>query len=473
MDDEIIPIILCGGSGTRLWPLSRKSYPKQFAPLMGDGSLFQQAATRLSGPGFGAPVVVTGAAFRFIVTQQLAEVAVDPGAVLIEPSPRNTAPALLAAALHAGDRDALMLAAPADHLIPDAGAFRARVAEGVAAAREGAIVTFGIAPDRPETGYGYLEPDGVPGCAPVPLRRFVEKPDEATARAMLEDGGYLWNAGLFLFTAGTLIDAFAAHAPDILRQVGAALDGARPDLGFLRLACGPWEACPDISIDYAIMEKAGDLRVLPYAGGWSDLGGWEAVYHRSANDADGVALHGPAQAIDCRDTLLRAENGGQLLVGLGLDDIVAVSMPDAVLVANRRDTHRLNEVVAAMRAEGVAQADAFPKSHRPWGQFETLTQGPRFHVKRIVVSPGGTLSLQSHMHRAEHWIVVAGTARVTIGEEVKLVAENESVFIPLGTIHRLENPGKLPVELIEVQTGAYLGEDDITRYDDVYAREAD
>ena len=471
MTTTITPVILCGGSGTRLWPLSRKSYPKQFTALIGDTSLFQQTALRLSGPGFAAPVTVTNQAFRFIVTQQLAEVGIDPGAVLLEPSSRNTAPALLAAALRLAQHDpeALILAAPSDHHMPDAHAFRAAVQSGVATAQAGGIVTFGIRPDRAETAYGYLEiSPGAP--SPSPLRRFVEKPDRATAEAMMSNGGHLWNSGVFLFTARTMIAACARHAPKMLADIRDAIGRARPDLGFLRLAEDPWAACDDVSIDVAIMEKADNLSVVEYAGHWSDLGGWDAVYRHAETDGTGTATHGPALAVDCADTMLRSESAGQHIVGLGLRDIVAIAMPDAVLIADRSRSGELSGVVAQLRAMGAAQADTFPKDHRPWGFFETLIKGHRFHVKRIVVDPGAALSLQSHVHRAEHWVVVAGTARVTNGEEITLVGENESVFIPLGARHRLENPGKLPVELIEVQTGAYLGEDDIIRFEDPYQR---
>lgn len=471
MHCAITPVILCGGSGTRLWPLSRKSYPKQFVPMIGDGSLFQQLAQRLSGQGFNPPVVVTNSDFRFIATQQLSDVAVDPGAVLLEPAARNTAPALLAAALVAAQegRECLMLASPSDHLITDNAAFVATVQRGVEAAQAGKIVTFGISPDRPETGYGYLEIGKGSGPA-HPLERFIEKPGLARAEAMLAAGGYLWNAGIFLYTANTLIEAFETHQPAMLALVQKAVAQAQPDLGFLRLAPEPWETCEDTSIDFAIMEQADNLVVVEHTGDWSDLGGWEAVLQHSKLDGDGVATHGPALAVGCENTLLRSENEAQQLVGLGLNNIVAVAMPDAVLVADRTRVADLGQVVKTMRAEAVPQADAFPKDHRPWGYFETLILRHRFQVKRIVVNPGAVLSLQSHVHRAEHWIVVSGTARVTVDDEVRLVSENQSVYIPLGVRHRMENPGLLPMELIEVQTGAYLGEDDIVRYEDVYAR---
>ena len=472
---KITPVILCGGSGTRLWPLSRKSYPKQFVPLVGQQTLFQASAQRLSGPGHAAPVVLTNADFRFIVTEQLAGVGIDPGAVLIEPEGRNTAPAILAAALwlERTDPEALMLVAPSDHVVPDAEAFRAAVAEGVEAARAGRLVTFGIRPDRAETGYGWLEladplPAGDPG--PRPLLRFVEKPAPARAAEMLAGGRHLWNAGIFLFSVRAILAAFAAHAPGLMDPVRRAVDEAVPDLGFLRLAPGPWAEAADISIDYAVMERAENLAVVPFGGGWSDLGGWDAVWREAGPDAAGNVCSAHATAIDCAGSLLRAESPRQEVVGIGLEGIIAVAMPDAVLVARRADAQRVREAVAVLKARGAAQAETFPVDHRPWGWFESLVVGERFQVKRIHVRPGAALSLQSHHHRSEHWIVVQGTAKVTIDDEVRLVTENQSVYIPLGAVHRMENPGKVPMVLIEVQTGSYLGEDDIIRYEDVYAR---
>jgi mannose-1-phosphate guanylyltransferase/mannose-6-phosphate isomerase len=471
---QITPVLLCGGSGTRLWPLSRKSYPKQFARLTGAETLFQASARRLAGPGFAPPLVVTGAEFRFIVTEQLMTAGIEPGAVLIEPEARNTAPAVLAAALHAAASDpgAVLLIAPSDHVIPDADAFRAAVQAGLAAAAAGRLVTFGIAPDRPETGYGWLElahaPDG--SGAPVPLARFVEKPDAARAAAMLAAGSYLWNAGIFLFRVADILAAFHAHAPGLVAPVTAAVEGAAADLGFLRLAPGPWGQTEAISLDYAVMERAGNLSVVPYGGAWSDLGGWDAVWREGAPDAAGVARRGNATAIDCTDTLLRSEAEGLELVGLGLSGVIAVAMPDAVLVAAKDRAQDVRLAVAALKARGAKQAEVFPRDHRPWGWFESLALGPRFQVKRIVVHPGRSLSLQSHHHRSEHWIVVQGTAKVTVDGQVRLLTENQSVYIPLGAVHRMENPGKLDMVLIEVQTGSYLGEDDIIRYEDAYAR---
>ncbi len=465
----ITPVLLCGGSGTRLWPLSRKSYPKQFTALVGDESLFQASAKRLTGPGYGAPLVITGSDFRFIVTEQLAASGIDNGTVLIEPEGRNTAPAVLAAALHiaATDPDALILVAPSDHVIPDAGAFRSAVEMGRAVAEAGGLVTFGIAPDRAEIGYGYLELSAPPEGGPVPLTRFVEKPDAATAEAMLASGNFLWNAGIFLFSAKSIIAAFKAHAPQLIAPVQAAVDGLQSDLTFFRLDATPWGQAEDISIDCAVMEKADNLSVVPFTGAWSDLGGWDAVWRESGA---GVVTGGPATAIDCKDTLLRSEAEGLELVGIGLTNTIVVATPDAVLVADASRAQDVKKAVAALKAKGAKQATEFPRDHRPWGWFETLALSDRFQVKRIVVKPGAALSLQSHVHRAEHWIVVEGTAKVTVDETVKLISENQSVYIPLGAVHRMENPGKVPMVLIEVQTGTYLGEDDIVRYEDVYSR---
>lgn len=470
----ITPVLLCGGSGTRLWPLSRKSYPKQFAPLVGAESLFQASAQRLAGSGFAAPVVLTNSDFRFIVTEQLAGVGIDPGAIVIEPEGRNTAPAILAAALYlqAQDDDALMLVAPSDHVVPDAAAFRTAVRAGEDRAKAGDLVTFGIAPTHAETGYGYLELDSAPvdGQA-VALRRFVEKPDADAAQAMLNAGNYLWNAGIFLFSTNTIVAAFKEHSSSLIDPVGRSLVDAKVDLGFLRLAAGPWAEADDISIDYAVMERATNIAAVPFSAKWSDLGGWDAVWAESNPDQNGVVTNGPASAIECKDTLLRSESENLELVGIGLANIIAVAMPDAVLVADKRRGQDVKLAVQALKDKGALQATQFPRDHRPWGHFESLAIGARFQVKRIVVNPGAALSLQSHVHRAEHWIVVEGAAKVTIDEEVKLVGENQSVYIPLGAVHRMENPGKVPMVLIEVQTGSYLGEDDIIRYEDVYARD--
>ncbi len=472
----ITPVLLCGGSGTRLWPLSRKSFPKQFTGLLGEESLFQASALRLSGEGYGAPVILTGDPFRFIVTEQMAAIEQSPQAIMIEPEGRNTAPAVAAAALWLAksDPEALLLVAPSDHVIADPDSFRATVQAAVARAKAGDLVTFGISPSRPETGYGYLElaPDAdIAADVPQSLARFVEKPDQQQAEAMLAQGHFLWNAGIFLFSAKAIIAAYEAHAPEILSAVRVALDEASTDLGFIRLAPEAWNGLEDISIDYAIMEKADNLAVMPYRDSWSDLGGWDAVWREAGPDEQGNVCSDHATAIDCQDTLLRSETDVVEVVGIGLKDIMVVATSDAVLVAHKSEAQRVKEAVKVLKDRNIPQAVQFPIDHRPWGWFESLVVGGRFQVKRIVVHPGASLSLQSHHHRSEHWIVVQGTARVTVDETVKLVSENESVYIPLGAVHRMENPGKVPMVLIEVQTGSYLGEDDIIRYEDVYARQ--
>ena len=474
----ITPVLLAGGSGTRLWPLSRKSYPKQFVPLTGTETLFQASAKRLTGGapqlGFARPLVLTNSDFRFIVTEQLAGVGIDPGAILIEPVGRNTAPAVLAAALHlaAADPEAIMLVAPSDHVVPDAPAFHAAVARGLEAVAQGDLVTFGITPTQPETGYGYLELAATPDATgtPVKLSRFVEKPDAAKAAEMLAAGNYLWNAGIFLGAVRDIIAAFEKHAPGLMAPVKASVDAAQSDLGFLRLAPEAWAEAEDISIDYAVMEKAANLSVVPFGAGWSDLGGWDAVWREAGPDADGVVTSGGAIAIECHNSLLRSDSERVEVVGIGLENIMVIAMNDAVLVADMSRAQDVKKAVEVLKQKGAAQATHFPKDHRPWGWFESLVVGRRFQVKRIMVHPGASLSLQSHFHRSEHWIVVEGTARVTVDETVKLVTENQSVYIPLGAVHRMENPGRVPMVLIEVQTGAYVGEDDIVRYEDVYAR---
>ncbi|MEQ8656374.1 MAG: mannose-1-phosphate guanylyltransferase/mannose-6-phosphate isomerase [Hyphomicrobiales bacterium] len=476
MSELIHPVLLCGGSGTRLWPLSRKSYPKQFVKLLGEESLFQASARLLSGDGFAAPCVVTGGDFRFVVIEQLAGVKIVPGDILVEPAARNTAAAICAAALclDASSPGALMLVAPSDHVIPDGEGFRSAVSAGVPAALEGKLVTFGIRPNRPETGYGWLELSQAPSddFAPQPqaLRSFVEKPDAAKAKTLLDGGMHLWNAGIFLFSTTSILRAFAELAPGVLEATQTAFKAAQKDLSFTRLDPDAWQSIPDISIDYAVMERADRLTVVPYSGAWSDLGDWDAVLREQAQQDDGVVANGPATAVDCTSTLLHATSEAQEVVGIGLTDIIAVAMPDAVLIAHRDRAQEVKNVVAMLKAKGVSQAETLPRDYRPWGWYESLVIGQRFQVKRIVVHPGAALSLQSHHHRSEHWIVVEGTAKVTVDDAVQLLTENQSVYIPLGAIHRLENPGKVPLTLIEVQTGTYFGEDDIIRYDDVYAR---
>jgi mannose-1-phosphate guanylyltransferase/mannose-1-phosphate guanylyltransferase/mannose-6-phosphate isomerase len=442
---------------------------------MGQETMFQSSAQRLSGEQFDKPVILTSSDFRFIVTEQLSEIGVDPSAILIEPESRNTAPAILAAALwlQNDDPDALMLIAPCDHIVPDVSAFHEAISVGVEAANAGHLVTFGITPNHPETGYGYLElSEKIDNehCRTIPLSRFIEKPDRQSAEKMLESGNFLWNAGIFLFKVKTIIEAFRTSCPQLLAPVEQSIQKGKPDLGFLRLAPENWAEAEDISIDYAVMEKADILSVVPFSSGWSDLGGWDAVWQESKKDANRVALSGNTTAIDCKDTLLRSENEGLTLVGIGLENLIAVAMADAVLIADKDRAQDVKTAVKTLKQKAIRQAETFPIDHRPWGWFETLVLADRFQVKRIVVKPGGSLSLQSHFHRSEHWIVVEGTAKVTIGQNEQLVSENQSVYIPLGELHRLENPGKIPMDLIEIQTGTYLGEDDITRYQDVYER---
>ena len=468
----ITPILLCGGSGTRLWPLSRKSFPKQFADLIGDESLFQASAQRFTGDGFADPVLITGNDFRFIVTEQLDDIGMAASDIMIEPEGRNTAPAAVAAALLIARRDpqAMLLLVPSDHAVADPAAFCAAVENGRVAAAEGQIVTFGIAPSRAETGYGWLEAGAETHPGVYTLSRFIEKPDAARAETLFADQNNLWNAGVFLARADILIDAFRTHAPDILRTVEAALDAGATDLNFIRIDADLWAQVPEDSIDYAVMEKADNMSVVRFDGQWSDLGSWESVWQESPKDAQGNAFSDNTTGFDCENTLLRSETDEIELVAIGVKDVVAVAMRDAVMLANMSDSQHVKKAVNVLKERGAKQAQHFPVDHRPWGWFETLVLADRFQVKRIHVHPGASLSLQSHHHRSEHWIVVAGTAKVTVDDEVKLLTENQSVYIPLGAVHRMENPGKVPMVLIEVQTGTYLGEDDIIRYEDVYSR---
>jgi mannose-1-phosphate guanylyltransferase/mannose-6-phosphate isomerase len=473
----IYPVLLAGGSGTRLWPLSRKSYPKQFSNLIGKKTLFQFTAKRLMSSDiieFASHITLTNADFRFIIGEQLQEIGIDPGPILIEPEAKNTAAAILAASIfaHEKDKDAVLLVAPSDHVIPDTAIFHQAIKVGLSHVKNQKIVTFGIKPTHPETGYGYLElsTDPLDDNGTSDIKNFVEKPNLQDAKQMLEAGHYLWNAGIFLFHAQDMMDAFSAYAPETLDLVSQSINEASTDLGFLRLAAEPWSEIEDISIDYAIMEKAQNLVAVPFASKWSDLGGWDAVWSESRLDGSGNVTSETAHAIECSNSLLRSESSGQQVVGIGLNDIMAIAMPDAVLVAPKERAQDVKKAVELLKSKGIAQAEIFPKDYRPWGWFESLALGERFQVKRIRVKPGASLSLQSHKHRSEHWIVVEGTAKVTIDDEVKLVSEGQSIYVPLGAKHRMENPGKLPMVLIEVQIGTYLGEDDIIRYEDVYAR---
>ncbi len=472
---SIVPVLLSGGSGTRLWPLSRETHPKQFQPLVGDGSLLQATWRRIEGlAGMAAPIVVANEEHRFMVAEQLRQLGVAPAALLLEPVGRNTAPAIAVAALQAmaGGEDPLLLVLPSDHVIRNVPAFHAAVQAALAAAGQGALVTFGIVPGGPETGYGYIKarsaedasmPSGVRA-----VERFVEKPDLATAQAYVASGDYFWNSGMFLFRASRFLAQLQRFAPAIVSAATAALDGAKRDVDFLRLDRAAFEACPADSIDYAVMEKTDAAAVLPINVGWSDVGSWSALWEIADQDADGNAHHGDVIALDCRNTL--AWGGRRLVSLLGLRDVIVVDTDDALLVAARDQVQQVKQIVARLKAEKRPEASVHRKVYRPWGSYDGVDSGDRFQVKRIVVKPGAALSLQMHHHRAEHWIVVSGSARVTCDDKVFLLSENQSTYIPLGSKHRLENPGVVALELIEVQSGSYLGEDDIVRFEDVYGR---
>lgn len=473
----LYPVLLAGGSGTRLWPLSRKSYPKQFSNLIDESTLFQSSIQRLTSSNileFASPITLTNTEYRFIIGQQLQELGIEPGPILIEPAAKNTAAAILAASLlvHSKDENAILLVAPSDHVIPDRLDFHDAIKAGMSHVHDGNIVTFGIKPNRPETAYGYLglAAGTIDEFGTSALVSFTEKPDLQHAEKMLAAGNYLWNAGIFLFVAQDMIDAFRLHAPETLSLVSKSFDDASNDLGFLRLAVEPWCMLKDTSIDYAIMEKAKNLVAVPYKSKWSDLGGWDAVWSESKTDSSGNVASKTAHAIDCSNSLLRTSSSNQQIVGIGLENIMAVAMADAVLVAHKDRAQDVKKAVQLLKSKEIDQAEIFPKDHRPWGWFESLAIGDRFQVKRICVMPGAALSLQSHNKRSEHWVVVEGAAKVTIDERINFVKEGQSVFVPLGVKHRVENPGKLPMILIEVQIGTYLGEDDIIRYEDVYDR---
>jgi mannose-1-phosphate guanylyltransferase / mannose-6-phosphate isomerase len=479
----IQPVVLSGGSGTRLWPLSREKYPKQLLPLIGEDSLLQATVRRVEGVvglEVAPPMVVCNEEYRFVIAEQL-RVMGKPGTIVLEPLGRNTAPALTIAARQAmkSGADPVLLVMPADHVIVDVAAFQAAVRQGALLAQDGVVVTFGITPDAPETGYGYIQSGDAFGADGAKrIARFVEKPDLATAQSYLEAGSYSWNSGLFMVRASVWLAALEACRPDIAEACQAASEQGRVDGEFVRVGKEAFSACPSDSIDYAVMERiAGEQAVssslpagvvLALSAGWSDVGAWEALWAVLPKDSLGNVAQGDVMMQDSRNTLALSE--GRLIACVGVDDLIVVETADAILVANKNRTQDVKKIVDRLKQAGRSEGQTHRKVFRPWGWYDSVDSGERFQVKRIVVKPGAALSLQMHHHRAEHWIVVSGTAKVTVGDKILLLSENESTYIPLGTTHRLENPGKLALEMIEVQSGSYLGEDDIVRFDDVYGR---
>lgn len=468
----IHPVILSGGSGTRLWPLSRAAMPKQLLSLSSEFSMLQETVMRLADmAGAVAPLVVCNQDHRFLIAEQLRQIGVTPSAIVLEPVGRNTAPAAAVAALHLlrEDADALMLLLPADHLIDDVAAFHRAVEAGLQAVQQGFLVSFGIVPHAPETGYGYIQQgEALENLAACRVARFIEKPDADTAKALLAAGGHFWNSGMFLFSCRQYLDELARFRPDILAACQAALAGRHHDLDFCRLEERAFAACPADSIDYAVMERTEQAAVVPADIGWNDIGAWSALWEVGAKDTQGNMARGDVWLDGVETSLVHAES--RLVAAIGLKDVVIVETKDAVLVADRRCAQDVKKVVDYLKREGRSEHEFHTRVFRPWGWYEGIDTGDRFQVKRIAVKPGAALSLQMHHHRAEHWIVVKGTAKVTRGEESFLVGENESTYIPLGIRHRLENPGKVLLEIIEVQSGSYLGEDDIVRFDDSYGR---
>ena len=463
----ILPVILSGGSGTRLWPLSREAYPKQFLPLVGDDTMLQATWKRVAPVSDLAPIVVANQEHRFMAAEQLRECNAQPDAIILEPVGRNTAPAIAVAALHALSKheDALLLVLPSDHVIRDESQFRNAVKHAAEAASQGKLVTFGIVPDAPETGYGYIKAKDVPGVREI--ERFIEKPDQVTAKQYVASKDYFWNGGMFVFKASRYLEELRKFRPEIVVASENALTGASRDQDFIRLDPEAFAASPNDSIDYAVMEKTTDGAVVPLDAGWSDVGSWSALWAVSDKDGAGNAHHGDVMEVDCRNTYAY---GTKLIAMIGLADVVVVETDDAILVGHKDRIQDVKTVVGRIKRDGRSEAVAHRKVYRPWGAYDSIDSGARFQVKRITVKPGAVLSLQMHHHRAEHWIVVSGTAEVTRGGEVVLLTENQSTYIPLGVTHRLRNPGKLPLELIEVQSGSYLGEDDIVRFEDTYGR---
>ncbi|MFW1677443.1 mannose-1-phosphate guanylyltransferase/mannose-6-phosphate isomerase [Pontibacter sp. JAM-7] len=468
----LIPVVMAGGTGSRLWPLSRELNPKQFLKLAEDQTMLQATLNRLEGLDCAAPIVICNEQHRFLAAEQLRQSdEAHSATILLEPCGRNTAPAIALAALQAmrkGD-DPVLLVLAADHLIEDVDAFHAAINSALLAAESGRLITFGIVPTQPETGYGYIQRGDKVANSLWEIARFVEKPDRETAREYVRSQDYYWNSGMFVFKASAYVKALSEFAPDILKHSERALELSVNDLDFVRLDSNAFAQCPDVSIDYAVMEHSQNGAVIPLDAGWSDIGSWSTLWEVSPKDSSGNHFKGDVIAIDCKDTLVRAES--RLVTVLGVEDLVVVEDKDTVLVAHKEHVQNVKSVVNILKKQSRQEAINHCEVYRPWGRYEAVDTGKRYQVKRITVKPGGRLSLQMHHHRAEHWIVVSGTARVTVGDQSEMLTENQSTYIPIGAVHRLENPGKVPLELIEVQSGSYLGEDDIVRLDDQYGRD--
>lgn len=466
----LLPVIMAGGSGTRLWPLSRELHPKQFLSLMGEETMLQNTLARLQGLDAALPLIVCNEAHRFLVAEQLRQKKLLDKNILLEPASRNTAPAILLAALHAmrnGD-DPLLLVLAADHVIADAASFQQAIKAAIPLADAGELVTFGIVPTRPETGYGYIRRGSSMGDEAFKVAEFIEKPPRARAEEYLAAGGFDWNAGLFLFKASRLVEEIGMFRPDVLEACRAAMGKASEDLDFFRVDTDAFARCPDVSIDYAVMEKTRRAVVVPMDVGWNDIGAFSAIWDILPKDASGNVARGDVLSHDSRNNLFFAENA--VVAAVGVEDLIVVQTKDAVLVASRHQAQEVKNIVARMKEAGRTEHQLHREVHRPWGKYDSVDAGKRYQVKRITVLPGGKLSVQMHHHRAEHWVVVSGVARVTLDGVERLLAENESIYLPIGAVHALENPGKMPLELIEVQVGSYLGEDDIVRFEDRYGR---
>jgi mannose-1-phosphate guanylyltransferase len=466
----ITPVIMAGGSGSRLWPLSRQLHPKQFLPLTGEGSMLQETLKRLSPLEHRAPLLICNEEHRFLLAEQLRQQGITDARILLEPEGRNTAPAIALAALQAvvEEPEALLLVLAADHLIRDLAQFHASVSHARTLAEQGQLVTFGVVPTHAETGYGYIQRGAGQGDFGYRVKRFVEKPDRATAEDYLASGDYYWNSGMFLFSARRYLEELERFQPAMVAACCAALAGASEDLDFTRLDAEAFKACPADSVDYAVMERTEHASVVPLEAGWSDIGSWSALWEVSERDAQGNACHGDVMLHDSHNLLVHADH--RLVATVGVEDLVVVETKDAVLVARQDRVQEVKQIVSRLKAEGRDEHQNHREVYRPWGVYDSIDNGQRHQVKCITVKPGAKLSVQMHHHRAEHWVVVSGTAKVTNGEKTYLVSENESTYIPIGQVHALENPGKIPLELIEVQSGAYLGEDDIVRFTDRYGR---